>query len=415
MKPEGRIYIKGHDGHPFGPVRWTSVREWVATGYFGPDDKVRKVGEGVWSPIRMNSELVAFSGSDDVDDAVNSTRVRARERKPVGPRAAAYLARLGCPVELPRLNPFSAFYWVRFLEGLHPELVNQTEHWAAEEESNGRTPAATPEDATAGQIETLRARGLLPAGPLTRLQAQRLISGPPTEEQIERLKFWGLALPGGACQEEAAEIISRQIRENWDAEVAFQAHQRTGQQDRAGKPRAPLKLREKPKLEIADPILPGVDQAAKERRSPAPVTPPSRNRTSAVVAGLLIALVAGALAWWMANRRGADDRTTTAVSAETRKSPAASPDPAGAASRVTVLKSSNQEAAERLRTSVLALKLTSLVTVAGEPSALIDGRLFRVGDVLPGSERIVLAEVDSQRRAVAFTDERGNIVQRGIE
>ena len=120
--------------------------------------------------------------------------------------------------------------------------------WAAEEEANGRVPAATPDAATAEQIEILRARGhTLPAN-LTRLEALRLISGPPTEEQLDRLKFYGITLPDGGCQEEVAEIISRQMRENWDSEEAYQAYRRRSvtRQQRSERSSSALKLRQSP-------------------------------------------------------------------------------------------------------------------------------------------------------------------------
>src|SRR3990172_11587946 len=116
MKRGAKIFVLGHDGNACGPFRWTAVREWVAVGYFTPDDQVRFDGETDWRPIGTMPELLATPPGFDTNEALHELQHRARETKAVGPRAAAYLNLLGWPPRPQRLNPYTAFQWVRILE-----------------------------------------------------------------------------------------------------------------------------------------------------------------------------------------------------------------------------------------------------------------------------------------------------------
>lgn len=227
MKRGAKLFIKGFDGNECGPFRWTEVREWVAIGYFSPKDEVRLSDESTWSHIETIPELLVTPPSYDVNGPFQFVRGRAREKRAVGPRATAYLKVLGCPVAPGRLNPYTAFRWVGILEDLRPHLANQTENWAADEESKGRVPTVSPTDATPKQIEYLQSLGHAPAKNVTRLEAHRLISGPPSEGQLRRLRFYGVSLPDGACKDEASTLIDSYGRDHPESEAAYQACRET--------------------------------------------------------------------------------------------------------------------------------------------------------------------------------------------
>ena len=122
-----------------------------------------------------------------------------------------------------RLNPYTANRWVGILQTLRPELKNEVESWASNEESLGRIPSARPDDATPKQTEYLRSIGHTVSGQITRKEAQRLITGAPTEGQLRRLKFYGVPLSADANKEDASYAIDRYIREHPESEGSYQA------------------------------------------------------------------------------------------------------------------------------------------------------------------------------------------------
>ena len=415
-----KLFVRGYDGRACGPFRWTALREWTAVGYFTRDDEVRSVEQLTWSPIGTFPELLATPPSGDTDQVLNDLRHRARENKAVGPRAAAYLARLGCPVRPERLNPYTAFQWVRIMEELNPPLADVTEHWAAEEESNERVPSATPESATAAQIEMLRALKRPVSGRPTRLEAHRLIAGPPTDEQIRQLKFHGIPLPEGACKDEASELIDQHMRENWGAEEAYQAsRRRLGPEGAEGqKPSAAWKLREVPLPPSAKVVPAPHAPPLFPPSSPAPPSsdpPPQRStgtgfRVALFLVGIGIVLAAGLI---VRKKLEADAIQSAKDSVELQKREAPAPE-ARPARAVIILAAPNLVLGEKLRTLVESLQLTGIVG-GPEPRVLIDGRLYRVGDGIDPSRGVVIVQVDVNKNAVVFSDAAGNVVQRILE
>jgi hypothetical protein len=390
-----KLFVKGYDGTACGPFRWTAVREWVAIGYFTPADEVRLVDEAAWTRIETLPELVPTPSGYYTNEPLNFAQERAREKKVIGARAAAYLQRLGCPVPPPRLNPYTALQWVKILEELRPHLADATESWAAEEEANDRVPSASPRDATREQIEFLRSAGHDVPVTLTRLDARRLLSGPPTEGQLRRLRFYGVTLPVGACKAEASEQIDRYMREHWETEEAYQAARKrliTEAAERR-KPADEWAIRPSPK--------PGLNAAGAPStaptRTPAPTAapsvsaPPPRRRavTPHVMVSLLVVLGLILVAWFVLKPgTGAGPTPPTAAPA--------SPD---------------QIKAPPLRAFAMSLKLTGIVG-GPEPWALINDRKYLVGDVIDPSRGIVVLHVNADKRSVTFGDREGNIFER---
>ena len=412
-----KLFVKGYDGNACGPFRWTAVREWMAVGYFTPHDEVRLADEAAWSPIGALPELLATPPGDDTNEALNLLRVRAREKKAVGPRAAAYLKRLGCPVRPERLNHYTAFEWVRILEELNPQLTDATEHWAAEEESKDRVPSASPNDATAAQLESLRSIGRTEPGNLTRLEAHRLISGPPTDGQLRRLKFYGITLAAGACKDEAAELIDRHMRENWDSEQAYQASRRRLDPEESGgsKPVSVLRLRQPLVPAIAETVSAPVARSFPPLAPPVPqILAPRPTASKYAVVSCLIGLGIIVVAWSIARRRPGADLTQIAPRAAGLQGPEeAAPDPK-LARTVILLESPNRSQGEQLRAFAISLPLTGIIG-GPEPRALIDGRMFRVGDMIARPRGVVILQIDLDKKSVAFGDAAGSIVQRVLE
>ncbi len=402
MKRGAKFLVKVGDGPACGPFRWTVVREWVALGSLRPDDEVRSVEDAAWCPIGRVPELMAPPPPDEKNEGLTQVRARALEQKAVGPRAAAYLNHLGCPVPLSRLNPYTAFQWVRILEELSPQTVNNTEHWAANEESNDRVPSASPADATPEQIATLRASGHVVTGKLSRQEAQRLIAGPPSAGQLRRLAFYGLTLPPGAGKDEAADLIDRHMREHWETEEAYQASKQRLVAEAAE--------RQKPSLPATPASAPGAEpRPAAPKLTPkaapaAATSTPSGQRPSALrivtVFGLL-ALAVLAVAWSVAQRRrgvaaGQPDFSSPTLTGTEAAQPNGLP---------------TSLAEAELPAYVMALKLTGIFG-GPEPRASIDGRMYRVGDVIDRPRGIVIVYIDADKPSVVFGDAKKNIFER---
>ena len=81
---------------------------------------------------------------------------------------------------------------------------------------------------------------------------------------------------------------------------------------------------------------------------------------------------------------------------------------------VTVLEAPNRKLAEQLRGVVVALPLTGIMGGA-EPRALIDGRMYRVGDAVDRPRGVVILQIDSDKNTVVFGDGAGSIVRRLLE
>lgn len=419
MKRGTKFLVKGYDGVARGPFRWTDICGWVAAGNLTPADEVRLPDAAAWSRIESIPELLTPPPSDETNPGLTVFLLPARESKPIGPRAAAYLKVLGCPIQPERLNPRTAVQWIRILEELNPPLVNATEHWAAEEEANGRVPSGTPHDATPAQIETLRAQGVaVPAG-LTRRDAQRLISGPPTEGQLRRLKFFGIALPEGAGKDEASELIDQHMRENWDSEQAYQAFKKTAAADAGGgnKPAPVLRLRPaaEPELPELNPPLASLAPTPPAASARRPDNPPARTASLpklimiCALVGLGIAVVIVALTKKKPGTDVAPPPRAAAPAGADGTSPAAPRAPT-----VLVLESPDRARAEQLRIFVISLQLTGLIG-GPEPRAMIEGRMYRVGDVVDESRHVVVLQIELKKNSVTFGDAAGNIVQRVIE
>jgi hypothetical protein len=223
MKPGTKLMVKGYDGNECGPFRWTEVREWIAIGYFTPEDEVRTVAEAEWIRIESIPTLLTMPASSVKSDSLGYVRLKAAEKAPVGPRAAAYLKVLGCPVHATRLNPYTANRWVGILQVLRPHLKSEVEDWAANQESHGRTPLASPDQASPKQIAYLRSLGHVVRDGISKQEVERLFSGPPTEGQLRRLKFYGIRLPVDASKDDAATAIDRYVREHPESEIPYQA------------------------------------------------------------------------------------------------------------------------------------------------------------------------------------------------
>lgn len=419
IKRGTKFWVRGCDGAACGPFRWTDICGWVAAGQLTPADEVRLPDATDWSRIESIPELLTPPPRDEANASLTVFLKPTREPKPLGPRATAYLKTLGCPIPPARLNPLSALPWIRLLEELNPSLVDRTEHWAADEEANGRVPSGSPDDATAAQIATLRARGVaVPAG-LTRRDAQRLISGPPTDGQLRRLQFYGIALPEGAGKDEAAELIDRHMRENWDSEQAYQAYKKTAATEGSGgqKPGPALRLRPSVEAELRElnpPLaaLPPAPPAVAPRIPPASESQPAPVQKVIMifaVAVLILAVTTVALTRKQPAR--ADSPTPgVALKAEADRVGAVAPRPP----KATILEAPNLSRAERLKAIVLALELTGIVGGA-EPRVMIAGRMHRVGDVVDESDRVVVLQVDVSQNSVTFGDAAGNIVQRPLK
>ncbi|MBI4626781.1 MAG: DUF4339 domain-containing protein [Verrucomicrobia bacterium] len=414
MKRGAKILVLGHDGNACGPFRWTAIREWVAVGYFTPDDQVRFDGETDWRPIGTMPELLATPPGFDTNEALHELQHRARETKAVGPRAAAYLNLLGCPVRPQRLNPYTAFQWVRILEELKPRLANATERWAAEEESFGRAPSASPNDATPAQIEQLRALGCDVPGKLTRLEAHRLISGPPTEGQLRRLRFYGIALPEGACKADASELIDRYVREHWETEEAYQAHRKRLREEAAGRREsaAPSSLQPSAAEVVPDPAggspTPVFDPA---NQADAPQSNrPTLTRGAIVACSIVLGITVAT--WSISERRSGNDSAhhpPPSPKLQGLEAPAADGQRKG--STAAGPESPNPAQGQGLEAFVMSLKLTGIFGGA-EPQASIDGRMYRVGDVVDRARGVYVLRVDPDKLSVVFGDREGKIFER---
>jgi hypothetical protein len=222
MKPGTKLVVKGYDGKECGPFRWTEVREWIGLGYFTADDEVRIADQTDWMRIEGLPSLLKMSPSTARNDNFIHLRSLASDRWPVGPRAAAYLKILGCPVHPTRLNPYTANRWVGILQILRPHLRNEIESWASNQESHGRTPSASPDDATQKQIAYLRSIGHVIPDRMSKNEVQRLFSGPPTEGQMRRLTFYGTVLPAGASKDDASMAIDSYVKAHPESEAAYQ-------------------------------------------------------------------------------------------------------------------------------------------------------------------------------------------------
>jgi hypothetical protein len=247
-----------------------------------------------------------------------------------------------------------------------------------------------------------------------------LISGPPTEEQLDRLKFYGITLPKDACQEEVAEIISRQMRENWDSEEAYQAYRRRpATRQQRGEPTSPvLKLRPSPTIEHADLVVPV--SALGVAPIPTAVAPDSRfakrprKRTMSpwLAVALLAALGLLAAAKWNASRNATRGWISAPSASASRDARAATAPPA--ADIVTVLEAPNPELGEKLKNVATALDVEGIVP-GPEPRALINGRLMRVGDTIDPKRGVIVVKIDPENKAIVLTDASGTIVQRRLE
>lgn len=231
MRPGTKLVVKGYDGIECGPFRWTEVREWVGIGYFTADDEVRIADQTEWMRIEVLPTLLKMPPSTVRNDSFNYVRSMASDRLPVGPRAAAYLKVLGCPVHPTRLNPYTANRWVGILQVLRPHLKNEVEDWASHQESHGRTPLASPDQASPKQIAYLRSLGHVVRDGISKQEVERLFSGPPTEGQLRRLKFYGISLPVDASKDDAAIAIDRHVREHPESETAYQLWKTTPAQE----------------------------------------------------------------------------------------------------------------------------------------------------------------------------------------
>jgi hypothetical protein len=415
MKAEVRLFLRGPQGAERGPFRWTVVRDAVALGFLSNADGVRRSDEARWTPVAQRPELLTLPPGYEEDPAFATLRRHARARTPIGPRAAAYLGRLDCPIPLGRLNPRTALHWVRLLEELEPTRADATERWAAEEEAQGRVPAATPAHATAEQIALLQSRGeVVPPG-LTRNEARRRISGPPTEEQLERLRFYGVPLPEGACAEEAAELVSRHMRDNFHAEEQFQASRRrlpsgtTPGGDAAKAAGAPTyRLRTSPEAELRTLPLPPPAPSPLAAAPTGGGASTSRRRLPLGLVVLGATLLAAALIFglrqWLHRSSGPKGKGGTAVSDSATTAPRAA----------VVLQTSDPAQGERLRQRVAALELKGIVA-GDEPRVAIGDRLLRVGDALDAGRSLVVVAIDPAGRTVTFSDVTGSIVRRGTD
>lgn len=222
MKSGSKLYLKGYDGFEYGPFRWTEVREWVALGYLTHDDQVRPIVGDTWVRVDAIPTLLAMPPSTEKSESFIYVRAKAAEKVPVGPRAQAYLNHLGCPIHPSRLNPYTASRWVAIMETLRPHLKIETESWAADEERLGRVPRASPNHASEKQVAYLRSIGHRVTDDLTKAQAQLLFSGPPTEGQMRRIRFYGLTLAADASKDEASAAIDRYVRDHPESEAAYQ-------------------------------------------------------------------------------------------------------------------------------------------------------------------------------------------------
>lgn len=419
MQRGAKLFVKGGDGNPCGPFRWTAVREWVTIGFFTPADEVRLVDDTTWRPIVEIPELLAKPPGADSNEALKQLQSRAREKKAVGPRAAAYLRILGCPVPPSRLNPFTARQWIGILEELRPQLANATERWAADEESDGRVPSASPDDATPGQLEKLRAIGYSGPDHLTLREARRLISGPPGDEQLRRLRFYGITLPAGAGKEEASELIDRYMREHWETEEVYQAHRKSlmtevrGRQEPAiapttGQPPLAATTGIAATPTESPTAIPNADEAADPR--------PRRSPFGRSILGLgLAALLVLAIIWSVAKRISG-----TSV-AEPAPFSSQSPEPEVPTYHAQPGRGplGEPETPQQIRrrefeTFVMALKLTG-VFGGSEPRASIDGRNYRVGDVVDRPRGVVILRVDAVRLSVVFGDKEENYLERFLQ
>lgn len=419
MQRGAKLFVKSGDGNPCGPFRWTAVREWVAIGFFTPADEVRLIDDTTWRPIVEIPELLATPPGADSNEALKQLQNRAREKKAVGPRAAAYLRVLGCPVPPSRLNPFTARQWIGILEELRPHLADATERWAADEESDGRVPSASPDAATPSQVEKLRSLGYNGPEHLTRREARRLISGPPGEEQLRRLRFYGITLPSGACKEEAAELIDRYMREHWETEEAYQAHRKSLMAEGTGRPEPAIAptiaqppVAATPEIAATPAESPTAIPTADEAAEPRPRRSPfGRSNLGLGFAALLII----AILWSVAKRISETSRAVPAPSPSQSTEPEVPSYHAQPGRGPLGEPETPQQIRRReFETFVMSLKLTGIFG-GSEPRASIDGRNYRVGDVVDRPRGVVILRVDPVRLSVVFGDKEENYLERFLQ
>ena len=135
-----------------------------------------------------------------------------------------------------------------------------------------------------------------------------------------------------------------------------------------------------------------------ERPTPPPGRPLARSRYLGFVLGAVVAAVV--VVAFVVLRR--DRSAGASLAGDGTMSRSMSPSQASVSARPDPVKE-----------AVLALKLTSIVTVE-EPRALIDGRLYRVGDQVDPQLKLRIVGIEAERGMVAFGDATGRIVSRSV-
>ena len=232
---------------------------------------------------------------------------------------------------------------------------------------------------------------------------ERLLREQPLSPRLERLRrFWNQTLPAGTGPVEFLEWLLGFHATDPDRQRAWRlfAVETDDNLRHADPARVPLGAgtdylaRIKRGGEAARPRDGTSRLAGKVRRSPMPTEPetapavaarPARRGTSRAVAGIAIVLVvaagAGGALWW----RGQPARSAAPPVAADSRDPSAR--------------------------TVAELKLVGIMA-GDEPKAVIDGRLYRIGDLVDSASGLRIAWIDPQKNTVSFVDAKGRVIAR---
>ena len=206
-------------GRPFaGPFKWTLVREWIALGLVPRDALVRTAPDE--ASVRIENIEQLFTCPQGVLDTSAYYQSAGRTRVPSAPRQHSYLVSLGCPFETAHLDKHLTWRVISDLEVAFPERATQDERAACEEEFD-RAYREGP--ATEKQVAYLTSIGVDGASSMSKAEASRLISGPPSEGQLRRLQFYKITVSPRLTKDEASILIETYVRDHPESEAQYQA------------------------------------------------------------------------------------------------------------------------------------------------------------------------------------------------
>jgi hypothetical protein len=235
LKRGAKVFLACGDRPPSGPFKWTLVREWVALELVATDARVKPEDSTEWFPVSAVETLTLLPASMlSPGSSIMYYRSSNRTDCPSAPRQHSYLRALGCPFETSLLDEYLAWRVISQMEETFPERAVPSERVAAEKDLL-RQHREGP--ATARQREYLKSIGEHVPKNLSLAEASRMISGPPSEGQLRRLRFYQIPLPHDLTKDGASYLIDDYMRQHPESEARYQAWKQI-QSDRDKEPSA---------------------------------------------------------------------------------------------------------------------------------------------------------------------------------